>query len=90
MFYYILLIFFFLFLITKNIILLNEESLILICFYTFCWLCYTNVGDSIGSMFDAKGEKTGTEINNSVKILINHLKQKFNHAKTICGCIYAV
>nr|WDZ68090.1 ATP synthase F0 subunit b [Gracilaria vermiculophylla] len=65
-------------LISKNIILLNEETLIMLCFITFCWLGFIKLKDSI--LKDFENQKIGIEtefsesFNSVVSLLHTNLK----------------
>lgn len=56
-------------LIAQNVILLNEETLILICFVTFCWLATKNLSNSFSTHLDARSQK----IENDVKASLSHV-----------------
>ena len=56
-------------LIAQNIILLNEESLILICFISFCFLCVRNISESIITEFDNRS----LIIKETIKKSLNHI-----------------
>nr|WOL37365.1 ATP synthase F0 subunit b [Polyopes affinis] len=46
-----------LFLISQNILLLNEETLILICFVTFCWLSFSRLSELVNTSFVDRSKK---------------------------------
>nr|YP_009490424.1 Ymf39 [Gracilaria tenuistipitata]AWH62565.1 Ymf39 [Gracilaria tenuistipitata] len=58
-------------LISKNIILLNEETLILLCFITFCYLGFTKLKDSIVKDFEDQKNKIQVELFESFELISN-------------------
>nr|YP_011003663.1 ATP synthase F0 subunit b [Gracilaria eucheumatoides]WPS66065.1 ATP synthase F0 subunit b [Gracilaria eucheumatoides] len=58
-------------LISQNIILLNEETLILLCFITFCWICFNRLKNSISEDFENQKTNIKTEFLESFESLLN-------------------
>lgn len=67
-------------LVSKNIVLLNEESLILMCFVTFCWVSFIKFRDLINVNFEEKISNIHGELKDSfnsiLKVLSINLRQK--------------
>nr|YP_009511821.1 ATP synthase F0 subunit b [Gracilaria ferox]AXI97698.1 ATP synthase F0 subunit b [Gracilaria ferox] len=60
-------------LISKNLILLNEETLILLCFVTFCWLGFTRLKDSLNADFDIQKKEIEAKLLESFESIVNSL-----------------
>nr|YP_010199716.1 ATP synthase F0 subunit b [Gracilaria flabelliformis]UAD89674.1 ATP synthase F0 subunit b [Gracilaria flabelliformis] len=60
-------------LISKNLILLNEETLILLCFITFCWLGFTKLKDSLYADFESQKKEIETKFSESFKSIVSSL-----------------
>nr|YP_009490449.1 Ymf39 [Gracilaria textorii]AWH62615.1 Ymf39 [Gracilaria textorii] len=60
-------------LISKNLILLNEETLILLCFVTFCWLGFTKLKDLLDADFEAQKKEIETKFSESFKSIVGSL-----------------
>jgi Mitochondrial ATP synthase B chain precursor (ATP-synt_B) len=65
--YFLLIILLSLVLIAQNIILLNEETLILVCFITFCYLAVKNLSTSFKTNLDIRSNKIEVTLKNSLK-----------------------
>nr|UAD89499.1 ATP synthase F0 subunit b [Gracilaria changii] len=60
-------------LISKNIILLNEETLILLCFITFCWLGFNKLKDSLNADLENQKNNIKFKFLESFKSIVNSL-----------------
>nr|YP_009445925.1 ATP synthase F0 subunit b [Eucheuma denticulatum]ATX68867.1 ATP synthase F0 subunit b [Eucheuma denticulatum] len=60
-------------LIYQNIIILNEETLILICFITFCFLVYNKLNKSVYDDFKQKSNFLKNSIEDSLNSLLKKL-----------------
>nr|YP_004062179.1 Ymf39 [Gracilariophila oryzoides]ADR03195.1 Ymf39 [Gracilariophila oryzoides]APC24922.1 ATP synthase F0 subunit b [Gracilariophila oryzoides] len=60
-------------LISKNIILLNEETLILLCFTTFCWLGFNKFKDSFSKDFLDRTNKIEKDLKDSFNLILTSL-----------------
>nr|YP_010199766.1 ATP synthase F0 subunit b [Gracilaria multipartita]UAD89724.1 ATP synthase F0 subunit b [Gracilaria multipartita] len=60
-------------LISKNLILLNEETLILLCFVTFCWLGFTKLKDSLYADFEIQRKEIEIKFAESFASIVNSL-----------------
>nr|AXF36239.1 ATP synthase F0 subunit b [Gracilariopsis tenuifrons] len=60
-------------LISKNIILLNEETLILLCFTTFCWLGFNKLKDSFSKDFFEQTNKIESDFKDSFNLILTSL-----------------
>nr|YP_010199841.1 ATP synthase F0 subunit b [Hydropuntia urvillei]UAD89849.1 ATP synthase F0 subunit b [Hydropuntia urvillei] len=60
-------------LISQNIILLNEETLILLCFITFCWICFNKLKSSINTDFENQRNIIKTELLESFESIVKSL-----------------
>nr|YP_010199691.1 ATP synthase F0 subunit b [Gracilaria domingensis]UAD89599.1 ATP synthase F0 subunit b [Gracilaria domingensis] len=60
-------------LISKNLILLNEETLILLCFVTFCWLGFTKLKDSFHADFETQRKEIEIKFSESFEAIVNSL-----------------
>nr|YP_009511896.1 ATP synthase F0 subunit b [Gracilariopsis longissima]AXI97823.1 ATP synthase F0 subunit b [Gracilariopsis longissima]UAD89924.1 ATP synthase F0 subunit b [Gracilariopsis longissima] len=60
-------------LISKNIILLNEETLILLCFTTFCWLGFNQLKDSFSKDFIEQTNKIENDFKDSFNLILTSL-----------------
>nr|YP_009490399.1 Ymf39 [Gracilaria spinulosa]AWH62540.1 Ymf39 [Gracilaria spinulosa] len=60
-------------LISKNFILLNEETLILLCFITFCWISFTKLKDSFNTDFESQKKEIEARFLESFKSIVNSL-----------------
>nr|YP_009130768.1 Ymf39 [Agarophyton chilense]AKA27623.1 Ymf39 [Agarophyton chilense]ASP44551.1 ATP synthase F0 subunit 4 [Agarophyton chilense]UAD89524.1 ATP synthase F0 subunit b [Agarophyton chilense] len=74
-------------LISKNIILLNEETLILLCFITFCYLGFTKLKDSIAEDFDNQKNKIRNEFLESFQLVLNSVSINLKWWKIFPGLI---
>nr|YP_009490374.1 Ymf39 [Gracilaria edulis]AWH62515.1 Ymf39 [Gracilaria edulis]UAD89624.1 ATP synthase F0 subunit b [Gracilaria edulis] len=70
-------------LISQNIILLNEETLILLCFITFCWIGYNKLKDSIYEDFENQKEQLKIEFLESFNILLDSINKKLTLQKIL-------
>nr|APC24897.1 ATP synthase F0 subunit b [Gracilariopsis andersonii] len=59
--------------ISKNIILLNEETLILLCFTTFCWLGFNKLKDSFSKDFFDQKNQIENDFKNSFNVILTSL-----------------
>lgn len=62
-------------LIYQNIIILNEETLILICFVTFCFITFNKLNKTLYIDLTARSLSTKTLLSTS----LNHLSTSLNH-----------
>lgn len=62
-------------LIFQKILLLNEETLILICFISFCWIAYNKIGDSIAFSFKDDSSKIKNILIDSLNQVAYNLNQ---------------
>nr|YP_010726693.1 Ymf39 [Cystoclonium purpureum f. stellatum]WDY85180.1 Ymf39 [Cystoclonium purpureum f. stellatum] len=60
-------------LVYQNIIILNEESLILICFITFCWIIFNKLGNFIFNDLNNQAIKIENSLINSLNSLLKEL-----------------
>nr|YP_010199866.1 ATP synthase F0 subunit b [Crassiphycus usneoides]UAD89874.1 ATP synthase F0 subunit b [Crassiphycus usneoides] len=60
-------------LISRNVILLNEETLILLCFITFCWLGFNRLKDSLDTDFENQKKEIETKFLESFESTTNSL-----------------
>nr|YP_010199816.1 ATP synthase F0 subunit b [Gracilaria tikvahiae]UAD89824.1 ATP synthase F0 subunit b [Gracilaria tikvahiae] len=60
-------------LISKNLILLNEETLILLCFVTFCWLSFNKLKDSLDADFETQRKEIETKFLESFEVIVSSL-----------------
>nr|UAD89899.1 ATP synthase F0 subunit b [Gracilariopsis chorda] len=63
----------FLILISKNVILLNEETLILLCFTTFCWIGFDKLKDSFNKDFFDQTSKIKNDFKESFNLFLTSL-----------------
>jgi len=63
-------------LINFKIILINEESLILVCFTTFCFLATSRLSTSVASFFETQQQVIKAEFLSSATKLIEVTEQK--------------
>lgn len=63
-------------LISQDFLLFNEESLILICFIGFCWICLDNLGHSITNYFYIQSTKITNDILLSYNNFLTVLKKQ--------------
>nr|ATG87374.1 ymf39 [Gracilaria chouae] len=68
-------------LISKNIILLNEETLILLCFITFCWLGFNKLKDSLDVDFETQRKEIETKFSESFETILSSLSTNLKWQK---------
>lgn len=64
-------------LVYSNIIILNEETLILICFITFCTIAFNKLNNSTSKDFETNSNKIEASLSKSLIELIEGLKSVF-------------
>nr|WCH57828.1 ATP synthase F0 subunit b [Hypnea edeniana] len=69
-------------LVYSNIIILNEETLILICFITFCIIAFSKLKDSVSKDFRSNSNRIEVSIITSLEELIDSLKSVFIYKYT--------
>nr|YP_009511846.1 ATP synthase F0 subunit b [Gracilaria gracilis]AXI97723.1 ATP synthase F0 subunit b [Gracilaria gracilis] len=68
-------------LISKNFILLNEETLILLCFVTFCWLSFNKLKDSFQADFENQRNEIETKFLESFGFIVNSVSMNLKWQK---------
>nr|YP_009511796.1 ATP synthase F0 subunit b [Gracilaria caudata]AXI97673.1 ATP synthase F0 subunit b [Gracilaria caudata] len=68
-------------LISKNIILLNEETLILLCFITFCWIGFNKLKDPLYTDFENQKKEIKTRFLESFESTTNSLSMNLKWQK---------
>lgn len=76
--YFLITILLSLILVAQNVILLNEETLILICFITFCWLTIKNLSNTFSTDLDMRSKKVENDIKSSLNRVSSILNSTLN------------
>nr|WCH57636.1 ATP synthase F0 subunit b [Hypnea wynnei] len=66
-------------LVYSNIIILNEETLILICFVTFCFIAFNKLQNVVFEDFQSNSQKIKISLSKSFIELMNSLRLVFKH-----------
>jgi len=62
-----------------EVIVFNEEILLALCFFSFCFFCFNAIGDSIFESYQSRASKFEEELLSSFNLSMQTLVLKFSH-----------